>query len=153
MVFPLRKGLWALSTGFLRSFSVSKYARLAQSVEHETLNLRVVGSSPTLGDGAFVISTWMEIQVLKIFYKNVCTWAWPVTQAACLEEIAEPRVGTATDCPSSQTWHGCDWKHDMGAMLRRPASSVYRTWGPCIEQQFYRRYILYVKRSHLFIFL
>jgi hypothetical protein len=24
-------------------------ARLAQSVEHETLNLRVVGSSPTLG--------------------------------------------------------------------------------------------------------
>lgn len=26
-----------------------KVARLAQSVEHETLNLRVVGSSPTLG--------------------------------------------------------------------------------------------------------
>ena len=25
-------------------------ARLAQSVEHETLNLRVVGSSPTWGD-------------------------------------------------------------------------------------------------------
>ena len=25
-------------------------ARLAQSVEHETLNLRVVGLSPTLGD-------------------------------------------------------------------------------------------------------
>ena len=25
-------------------------ARLAQAVEHETLNLRVVGSSPTLGD-------------------------------------------------------------------------------------------------------
>ena len=28
-------------------------ARLAQSVEHETLNLRVVGSSPTLGDSYF----------------------------------------------------------------------------------------------------
>ena len=28
-------------------------ARLAQSVEHETLNLRVVGSSPTLGDQTF----------------------------------------------------------------------------------------------------
>ncbi len=25
-------------------------ARLAQSIEHQTLNLRVVGSSPTLGD-------------------------------------------------------------------------------------------------------
>ena len=28
-------------------------ARLAQSVEHETLNLRVVGSSPTLGGFIF----------------------------------------------------------------------------------------------------
>ena len=28
-------------------------ARLAQSVEHETLNLRVVGSSPTLGEAFF----------------------------------------------------------------------------------------------------
>ena len=28
-------------------------ARLAQSVEHQTLNLRVVGSSPTLGDFLF----------------------------------------------------------------------------------------------------
>ena len=28
-------------------------ARLAQSEEHETLNLRVVGSSPTLGGGSF----------------------------------------------------------------------------------------------------
>ena len=32
-------------------FSIT--ARLAQSVEHETLNLRVVGSSPTLGDQLF----------------------------------------------------------------------------------------------------
>jgi hypothetical protein len=32
------------------SYQYSTYlARLAQSVEHETLNLRVVGSSPTLG--------------------------------------------------------------------------------------------------------
>ena len=29
-------------------------ARLAQSVEHETLNLRVVGSSPTLGENRFL---------------------------------------------------------------------------------------------------
>ena len=30
-------------------------ARLAQSVEHETLNLRVVGSSPTLGASVFAV--------------------------------------------------------------------------------------------------
>ena len=33
--------------------SVSTTSRLAQLVEHETLNLRVVGSSPTLGDLVF----------------------------------------------------------------------------------------------------
>ena len=33
--------------------SVGDTARLAQSVEHETLNLRVVGSSPTLGADLF----------------------------------------------------------------------------------------------------
>ena len=31
-------------------------ARLAQSVEHETLNLRVVGSSPTLGGAFFLLA-------------------------------------------------------------------------------------------------
>ena len=38
-----------------RIFSpLSLSARLAQSVEHETLNLRVVGSSPTLGVKLFL---------------------------------------------------------------------------------------------------
>ena len=41
-------------------------ARLAQSVEHETLNLRVVGSSPTLGDFSFYVR----------FKKNNCTSAF-----------------------------------------------------------------------------
>ena len=36
-------------------------ARLAQSVEHETLNLRVVGSSPTLGDKIFLPQMWQKI--------------------------------------------------------------------------------------------
>ena len=35
-------------------------ARLAQSVEHETLNLRVVGSSPTLGDTFCLICTVVD---------------------------------------------------------------------------------------------
>ena len=35
------------------SAAVVSIARLAQSVEHETLNLRVVGSSPTSGAAFF----------------------------------------------------------------------------------------------------
>ena len=45
----------ALVTSFRSKLEVKAYgARLAQSVEHETLNLRVVGSSPTLGDGTLL---------------------------------------------------------------------------------------------------
>ena len=39
-----------------------KSARLAQSVEHETLNLRVVGSSPTLGEKIFVMIFFVNAQ-------------------------------------------------------------------------------------------
>jgi hypothetical protein len=39
------------------SAQVVNLARLAQSVEHETLNLRVVGSSPTLGEKFFLHGT------------------------------------------------------------------------------------------------
>ena len=46
-------------------------ARLAQSVEHETLNLRVVGSSPTLGVRFFVL---ISSVVLECTRKQVLNW-------------------------------------------------------------------------------
>ena len=47
-------------------------ARLAQSVEHETLNLRVVGSSPTLGDPIFELNYKLYKGVIYIvFYTQV----------------------------------------------------------------------------------
>ena len=42
--------------------NVSTQARLAQSVEHETLNLRVVGSSPMLGAHFF----WQDIPCFAV---------------------------------------------------------------------------------------
>ena len=47
----------------LEPFDPLHRARLAQSVEHETLNLRVVGSSPTLGD--LVLNYFILILVAK----------------------------------------------------------------------------------------
>ena len=41
-------------------------ARLAQSVEHETLNLRVVGSSPTLGEN-FIMKYINKVEIV-LFY-------------------------------------------------------------------------------------
>ena len=64
-------------------------ARLAQSVEHETLNLRVVGSSPTLGGSFFFFvnfkgrkSTFLlspfcsDGKFLERFFLNICVHFW-----------------------------------------------------------------------------
>ena len=53
-------------------------ARLAQSVEHETLNLRVVGSSPTLGD---ILASFRE-------FKDACACVvccWGAKTRSCSE--------------------------------------------------------------------
>ena len=48
-------------------------ARLAQSVEHETLNLRVVGSSPTLGDIPFLGKAQCLYTIFSISISNIKT--------------------------------------------------------------------------------
>ena len=47
-------------------------ARLAQSVEHGTLNPRVVGSSPTLGERIFVSFSIFEVSN-KLNNRPVCS--------------------------------------------------------------------------------
>ena len=65
-------------------------ARLAQSVEHETLNLRVVGSSPTLGATFFVfflfrgpdqttkINSRVRITALPVVYAEPILFSFPL---------------------------------------------------------------------------
>ena len=46
-------------------------ARLAQSVEHETLNLKVVGSSPTLGAAfLFILKAQLVSHYLYMLTRN-----------------------------------------------------------------------------------
>ena len=64
-------------------------ARLAQSVEHETLNLRVVGSSPTLGEHFIrrkrsgFLKTWVCSLENRTFFRKFLTspffelWKFP----------------------------------------------------------------------------
>ncbi|GBN74906.1 hypothetical protein AVEN_40701-1 [Araneus ventricosus] len=47
-------------------------ARLAQSVEHETLNLGVVGSSPTLGGFLFCITPSVLLASIGTTYVSAC---------------------------------------------------------------------------------
>ena len=53
--------------GLLRCGLADRAAWLAQSVEHETLNLRVVGSSPTLGDHLYFLFRNFEHQFQASF--------------------------------------------------------------------------------------
>ena len=50
-------------------------SRLAQSVEHQTLNLRVVGSSPTLGDIRFANDIY-----LVFIINNIIINFWIITK-------------------------------------------------------------------------
>ena len=52
--------LFQLLVKSLHRVSIVSTARLAQSVEHETLNLRVVGSSPTLGEHFCMSNLWQQ---------------------------------------------------------------------------------------------
>jgi hypothetical protein len=53
---------WSLSTNNVIYSKQLSIAWLAQSVEHETLNLRVVGSSPTLG---FQIFLYRDVRAIR----------------------------------------------------------------------------------------
>ena len=58
--YPLgHAGIDTMSVKLGFSYHAKHTARLAQSVEHETLNLRVVGSSPTLGEQFFSPPTFL----------------------------------------------------------------------------------------------
>ena len=45
-------------------------ARLAQSVEHQTFNLRVAGSSPSSGDGNFENPLMLKMTTMLPFWQN-----------------------------------------------------------------------------------
>ena len=81
-------------------------ARLAQSVEHETLNLGVVGSSPTLGENVFLLVDEKIILFLSFFpgthsgsttHVLACTpghpWPWLRSGSEKKEENEELMAG------------------------------------------------------------
>ena len=68
--------MFSLKKCFRNKFTMSTTSRLAQLVEHETLNLRVVGSSPTLGDQTFseiFSSCKMKVNTSHIKYIHLKT--------------------------------------------------------------------------------
>ncbi len=72
-------------------------ARLAQSVEHGTLNPRVVGSSPTLGALAFFCLNWLP------------TWRpwpeWPCAGLISQRWVSCPGLGRFARCwPASRSY-------------------------------------------------
>lgn len=68
-------------------------ARLAQSVEHETLNLRVVGSSPTLGERfCWTYESCNLKKSSKCKRSEATTYTWEVL------ESSKGRVGNGFSC-------------------------------------------------------
>ena len=60
---------------FKQMHSLKQQARLAQSVEHGTLNPRVVGSSPTLGDQLFYFFLMTLFFIFQVLFRmNLLTF-------------------------------------------------------------------------------
>ena len=76
-------------------------ARLAQSVEHETLNLRVVGSSPTLGAKHFssikrIGHKTAELWILQhVQCSTVAPWLSWLKRLSSKQEIPSSNLGVA----------------------------------------------------------
>ena len=56
------------------SFNEARRARLAQSVEHQTFNLRVMGSSPISGESLFCSDFLFLKTILTFFTELVFHW-------------------------------------------------------------------------------
>ena len=113
-----KRASWSIWSTFSSTFT----ARLAQSVEHETLNLRVVGSSPTLGEKILKVN----ISIPPLWYSMADKWihVWNIVYLAqktlinclpaerfrtvsvlrCVPKKIVRRPGIE---PGSQEWESC----------------------------------------------
>ena len=94
-------------------------SRLAQSVEHETLNLGVVGSSPTLG--VFFFSNWCKHPLSYTEYNNI---EWQKLDGAGCKNAAslgglEPPTFRLTVWRASRLRHRDRWNVNCSVMYRR----------------------------------
>ena len=90
--------MWCSQTQVGTNKFVIVIARLAQSVEHETLNLRVVGSSPTLG--APFQCTDTEFLIMPLYDKLMITsapWLSWLKRLSSKQEIPSSNLGGALE--------------------------------------------------------
>ena len=81
----------------------SASARLAQSVEHQTLNLRVVGSSPTLGEAfSAKVSQLFDLMVSELWQISGELWRYTMVYCGNIDPLQKPSERFELSTPGLQ---------------------------------------------------
>ena len=116
-------------------------SRLAQSVEHQTLNLRVVGSSPTLGDMFYCWKVQEKStgdmnfsSILLSFSFSYLTNVYPRTQVTFLWiQKCKPDKGLEPLTLRLKVWCSTDWANRALDTKGRRSASDQETKGAKYE--------------------
>ena len=88
----------------------STSARLAQSVEHQTLNLRVVGSSPTLGEAfSTKVSQLFDLMVSELWEISGELWRYTMVYCGNIDPLQKPSERFELSTPGLQDQCSNHW--------------------------------------------
>ena len=89
--------MYCVFSYYIETLQKKQSARLAQSVEHETLNLRVVGSSPTLGASFCCVEHQPGVTSPSAQVHNTITAPWLswLKRLSSKQEIPSSNLGGA----------------------------------------------------------
>ena len=111
-------------------------AWLAQSVEHETLNLRVVGSSPTSGEADYHSNKWIWWPNYETCLLSVCMFSSTAHRYPGLHKVCDELLSKVWMSPlCCAVGNGSNNNGDVASSICKSIVFLFRTLKTCFLHQ------------------